>query len=403
MHIFQGFLTLLATTALLCQAELASFPDALETGKKENKNIVVVWNGSDWSKLAPKVVEEVEKKSKTTTTDAVWAVYDDKGTMTPEEQEADKKSRPPVNVWNIPSIQVYTPDKQLLFSSDGVNLKNLQNVLSNIPKAIKNGKEAEELFKKAEESKSPDEALALYDKGLSLFPRSVAKTRRDILDKIRNLDKDDTKGFRFKHESSFLGFIEKVCHLVFDEKKPEEAKKLIEQRLSIPGLTPEERQKIMAGYFVLARGDNNNKQAMLSSLQNIVKVDPKTDMGRGAMAYYNYFAKPVIMKNNRLNGKLLRPEFSPLVLNVRDKVKVAGTYRIECKVKRGGADFRNARFMSGNRVLAEITSEQKDKNRRDFMLTLADHNVPSNITLVIDTKGSGWFDLDGEIIITQLF
>ncbi len=402
MHIFTGFLTLLAATTLVCQAELASFTDALETGKKDQKNIVVVWNGSDWSKLAPMVVGEVEKKSKSSTIEAVWSVFDDKGTMTKDEQEADKQARPPVNAWNLPAVQVYTPNKQLLFTAEGVNLKNLQNVLSGIPDAIKKGAEAEELFKKAASSKSPDEALTLYDKGLSLFPRTVSKTRRDVLDKIRELDKDDAKGFRFKHEGSYLAFIEQVNKLVNEEKKPAEAKNLIEQRLAIPGLTKEERQTIMAGYFVLARAENN-KQGMLTALENIVKVDPKTDAGKGALAYYNFYAKPVVMKSTRLSGKLLRPEFTPLMLNVHDKVKAAGTYRVECKVTRGGADFRNARFMVGSRVLAEVTSDQKDQNRRDFMLTIAEHNVPSNIMLVIDTKGSGWFDLDGEIIITQLF
>lgn len=403
MYLIKGFfIVLAAATVSISRAELVPFVDALETGKKENKNVIVVWNGSDWSKLAPKVVAEVEKKSKTSTIEAIWSVYDDKGTMTPDEVEADKKNRPPVNVWNLPSIQVYTPNKNLLFSADGVDLKKLSAVIGSIPNAVKAGKEADELFKKAADTKSPDEALELYDKGLSLFPRSVAQTRRDIIDKIRDLDKDDVKGFRYKYENTHTPFIEKVNKLVFEEKKPEEAKQFIEQRLKIPGLTTEERQKIMAGYLALARGANN-KQAMLTALQNMYKVDPKSDMGYGALAYYNYLSKPVLMKNNKLDGKLLRPDFQPLVLNVRDKVKVPGTYRIECKVNRGGGDFRNARFMSGNKILAEVPADQKDKDRRDFVLTISDRNVPVNISLVIDTKGSGWFDLDGEIIITQQF
>ncbi len=393
---------MLAAGSCVALADLKPFSSAIETGKKEQKNIVVVWNGSDWSNRAPEVVKAFDKHAQSSKEKVVWAEFDDKGTLTEANQEYDKKNRPPIGVWNIPAIQVYTPDRQLLYTADGVTAKSLSSALSAIPKVLKVHEESQKLFQKAAETKDKKKALELYDEGLSMFPRDIAKTRRDILDKIRQLDPEDLNGLVMKHSNSQLGFIEKVNDLVFNKKTPDEAKKYIERCLKTPGLTKEERQKIMVGYFSIARGAND-KAAALKALQDIHKVAPKTDTGQGALNYYNYLAKPVVMKDNKLTGYYLRPDFQPLILNVSDKVKSPGTYKIICQVSRGGGDFRNAKLVSGKRVLAELPADQKDKNMRNFTLTIADHNVPRNVSLVMEIKGYGWFDLEGEIVITQEF
>lgn len=378
-------------------AELAPFHEILDQAKSENKPIVVVWNGSDWSRTARDVTKQVDAESRRSKLPVIWAVEDDKDSMTEEEQALRKDKRPSLMAWNIPAIQVITPNNEIIASFENLAPADAPKILSSIPKILDAEKNAQAIWKQAE-GKSGKEAVAIYDKGLSLLPPVARANRKSILEKIKKADPEDKEGFAFKNNFNHLPFIEKIGSLCKD-KKWDEAQQFLKEKMAIKGMAPNERQKVMAGAYFIAREKNDKEQA-LQALLNIVKLAPDTEMGRGAKNYYDYLTKPVILKGRKITSWDMRPDFLPMIAEVGDVIKGQGTYKIEFKFTSGGASIRNPRFMSGAKVLAELPEGQKNDERRDFTLTLS--NSPgSKVQLVVESRGHGWFDADGEIIITK--
>lgn len=377
--------------------ELAPFHTIIDQAKSENKPIVVVWNGSDWSKTARDVTKIVDNESSRSKLPVIWAVEDDKDSMTEEESAAKKNKMPSLMAWNIPAIQVFTPNNEVIASFENIAPADTAKILASIPKILDAEKNAQAIWKQAEE-KSGVDAARLYDKGLALLPSVARANRKSILEKIKKLDPEDKEGIAFKNNFNHLPYIEKLNSLCND-KKWDEAEQFLKAKLAIKGMSPNERQKVMAGSFLLARQKGEKEQA-LQALLAIVKVAPDSEMGRGAKNYHDYLTKPVILKGRKITSWDMRPEFMPMIAEVGDVVKGSGTYKIEFKFTSGGASIRNPKFMSGNKVLAELPSGEQNNERRDFTLELT-KSPGSKVQLVVESRGHGWFDADGEIIITK--
>lgn len=391
---------LFCLTPLASLAALTPYTDAVKKAETDKKYMVVIWNGSDWSPQANETAKEFETFSTSQTLPVIWCEWDERENVTDEEKESDffNKSKPPANVWNIPALLVVSPDNKLVYKVEGVRPAQFKTIAAQLPAIIENQEKADAFWKKADEAKGED-AARLYDKGLSLLPRNVANERRDILDKAKKADPEDVTGTRLKADFHHIQIVEKVNKMAHEDKDIKGAEKFINDKLKIKGLSKDQTQKIMAARFALAK-QQNDKTGMLKQLEAITRVDPKSEMGRGAIYYYNYLTKPVIMKGNKITGKEMRPDFMPMVMNASPYVKTAGKYKIECKFLTGGCDLRNPRFMSGNRVIANTPADIKDKNAREFIIDVP--SAPSRLQLVLDVKGHGWFSAEGEIIITKL-
>lgn len=82
-----------------------------------------------------------------------------------------------------------------------------------------------------------------YGEGLQQLPPYAASSRKDILEKIKKADPEDTKGVHFKSTFNHLPYIEKVQRMVNDSAKdggPKDYKTAhayVNKQLKIPGLT----------------------------------------------------------------------------------------------------------------------------------------------------------------------
>lgn len=92
-------------------------------------------------------------------------------------------------------------------------------------------------------------AALLYGEGLQQLPPYAASSRKDILEKIKKADPEDTKGVHFKSTFNHLPYIEKVQRMVNDSAKdggPKDYKTAhayVNKQLKIPGLTPLQKQQ----------------------------------------------------------------------------------------------------------------------------------------------------------------
>lgn len=389
-------LTLLSGS-LAVHGALIPFQQALEQAKSEKKPIVVVWNGSDWSKEAQAVTKLVNAESARSQLPVLWAEEDDKDSLSEAELNERKNKSPSFPAWNIPAIQVYTPENEVMASFENVSPAEIGKIISSIPKILETEKQAQTIWKRAE-GKSGIDAVRIYDQGLSLLTLEAKKSRKSILDKVRQADPDDKEGVIFKNNFNHQPYMEKLNSLC-GEKKWDEAEKLLKEKLAVKGLGNNEKQKVMAGAFSLAR-NKGDKEKSLQVLTEIIKLDPNTEMGRGAKNYYNYLTQPVVLRGRKISSRDMRPDFLPMTADVGDVVKGAGTYKVEFKFNKGGASIRNAKFVVGNRVVAELPEGERNAEKNTFTLDL-NSSPGSRVQLVVEAKGAGWFDAFGEIIITK--
>ncbi len=391
----------LLAAALLFQssAALPLYTEAVPKAAETKRYMIVIWNGSDWSAQGREVARGVETLSKAQNVPAIWCEWDEREKITKEEKESNffNKNKPPAVVWNIPAIVVLTPDNKLVYKIEGVKPAQLKAILERIPAMIEKQNKAEQFWKQAEAAQG-EQAAMLYGQGLALLPDYAAKDRKDILDKVKKADPDDKAGVLFRTNFHHQPYMEQVNKMA-DEKKYDEAEKLVTDKLAVKGLTKQQIQQLMAARFSLAKRKDDQPE-MLKQLEAIAKIDPKSELGRGAANYYAYLTKPVMMKGNKFGEAEMRPYFLPIVMDASPYVKSPGKYKIECRFKRGNCDFRNPRFMSGSRVIADTPADIKDKNSREFTIDIP--SSPGKLQLVLDIRGHGWFDAMGEIIITKM-
>lgn len=134
----------------------------------------------------------------------------------------------------------------------------------------------------------------------------------------------------------------------------------VDKQLKIPGMTPLQKQQVMAARFWLYRNEGK-KDLALKTLKDIARISPKTLMGVGAQSYYRYLTEPVTLKEPRITGYYLRPEMTPTRVNIADMLNGPGNYKITFKMNSGGCSIRNPRFMRGTRVVSELPRDQQDK------------------------------------------
>lgn len=82
------------------------------------------------------------------------------------------------------------------------------------------------------------------------------RERKDILEKIRKADPEDTRGMHFKYTFNHLPYIEKVQRMVNDSAKDggrkdyKAAHAYVDKQLKIPGMTPLQKQQVMAAQIL---------------------------------------------------------------------------------------------------------------------------------------------------------
>ncbi len=393
-----GLISVTCLTAMPLMAALPDYHKVKDTAKEQYKYMIVVRTGSDWSPKSMEVARAAEEFAKGNDS-IIWCVYDEKNNMTEEEL---KRPTPPGTIWNIPAVQVVTPDGYLVYKAEGVSVKGIASVAKKAEEAVTRQKKATELWNKAD-GMSGTEAAALYGQGLDLLPQYAASERKDILNKVKKADPKDTKGVNTRTTFHHLAYIEGIQRMVNDSAKDNGGKKdfkkaheLVNEKLATPGLDPLQKQKIMAARVWLYR-EAGEKEKALKTLLEIAKISPKTVLAEGARNYYKYLKEDVVLKKLHFDGNDVRPDLTPTRVKLTN-VKEPGIYKIKFKVNRGWCSVQNARFVIGNKVVAQIPKNQQNKDRMDYELNLTTAGKPD---LMFDARGHGWFDIDCDIIIEK--
>lgn len=402
-------------------AALLPLQEAQKKAEAENKPIVLLWSGSDWMQGADALQRKWTALSESNAAPVVWALFDETTKTTPDELKA---AGLPVEVWNLPVALVMTPQKKLVAQYSPAVASNPALAAKKIESAVATAQKQEGLLKKAASATGRDKAR-LIGKALDSMELIDAVSRKDLLDELGKADPQDETGYVFKYALGAMpktpgavsNLYKKVNELMTEggKKKGRErdfsaADRFLAEKLTAPVLDTPQKQQLLAARAYVARekyratGGAGVKNQMLSFFRDIYRLDRKSELGKGARGYVEYFTKPILLNGLDFEPVHLRKEFHPWTINATKYVTAPGTYEIT-RVHDGGPDsvsVRNARILVNGKLVAELPADQRDKDRDSFELTLPELKPGSRVQVEMDARGNGyWLSTWGHIEINK--
>lgn len=401
-------------------AALLPLQEAQKKAEAENKPIVLLWSGSDWMQGADALQTKWTALSESNAAPVVWALFDETTKTTPDELKA---AGLPVEVWNLPAVLVMTPQKKLVAQFSPAVASNPARAAQKIESAVATAQKQEALLKKAAAATGVDKAR-LIGQALDCMELIDAVSRKDLIDGLGKADPQDETGYVFKYALGAMpktpGAVSQLYKKVNERmtkggKKGKErdfsaADNFLAGKLASTVLDTPQKQQLLAARAYVARekyrstGAAGAKNQMLSFFRDIYLLDRKSELGKGARGYIEYFTKPILLNGLDFESVHLRKEFHPWTINATKYVTSPGIYEIR-RVHDGGPDsvsVRNARILVDGKAAAELPADQRDKNRDSFELALPELKPGSRVQIEMEARGNGhWLSTWGHIEIRK--
>ncbi len=304
-HLFT--LTLALGLLPLATAATVPFPDvteAREKAKADDKPILLLWHGSDWMFKSSELCNSWKELASKSKLPVLFAQFDEKTGLTEEER---KKANMPTTEHNLPIALLLTPDGTLLARYTSKTVRSAKAMEKAVKKDLKDMAAFSALVKQASEAKGKEAALAA-GKALEMLDLATALRHRMLTEKIKQGDPNDETGYLSKYCIEHMGMYKIINDLLKggpEGKKSGKdrdfsaAEKRVRDTLSRrngaqPKLGTEQHQQWLAGLYyiqkerMLAQGSKDRTE-VLATLQQIIKLDPKSEYGKGATTYRRYW------------------------------------------------------------------------------------------------------------------
>ena len=379
---------LLSLAAAAPAAEAPDWPAAAERAKAEGKDVAVLLDGSDWSRLSrpfrERVAAALPAEGLVRVTVDNPENPDDAGKALVERNKGFG-FRP----WNLPGlaladergrVHAYLPAAEV--AEPKVLAERLAAALANRAKMRAALDEAGKLGGK-EKADALGRALGLIDLGLARGQFG------DLVREIAALDPQDATGWRLRYEYDDLGFLEGTVLRLVRDGKADEALREVDRRLANDKITLDQRQRLMAARFAALRQSGRMPQAM-DVLGEMEKADPSGHFGQGARVLRDFHGRPVALRGWFWEGYDMRPEPTPMEIDASAKVPEAGDYAVE--TKGWGLHIRSVALVADGKVLAETNRQQGGA----WKLRLAERPA-GPVFLRLVANGQGWYDGRGTI------
>ena len=379
---------LLSLAAAAPAAEAPDWPAAAERAKAEGKDVAVLLDGSDWSRLSrpfrERVAAALPAEGLVRVTVDNPESPDDAGKALVERNKGFG-FRP----WNLPGlaladergrVHAYLPAAEV--AEPKVLAERLAAALADRAKMRAALDEAGKLGGK-EKADALGRALGLIDLGLARGQFG------DLVREIAALDPQDATGWRLRYEHDDLGFLEGTVLRLVRDGKADEALREVDRRLTNDKITLDQRQRLLAARFAALRQSGRMPQAM-DVLGEMEKADPSGHFGQGARALRDFHGRPVALRGWFWEGYDMRPEPTPMEIDASAKVPEAGDYAVE--TKGWGLHIRSVALVADGKVLAETNRQQGGA----WKLRLAERPA-GPVFLRLVANGQGWYDGRGTI------
>ncbi len=299
-------LTLALGLLPLATAATVPFPDAPEAREKakaDNKPILLLWHGSDWMFKSSELCTSWKELAKSKLP-VLFAQFDEKTGLTDEDR---KKANMPTTEHNLPVALLLTPDGTLLARYTGETVRSAKAMEKAVKKDLKDLEAFSAQAQQALAAKGKEGAIAA-GKALDMLELETALRHRALTEKIKQGDPNDETGYLSKYCIEHMGMYKIINNLLKGGPEGKKggkdrdftaAEKRVRDTISRrngaqPALGTEQHQQWLAGLYyiqkerMLANGSTDRSE-VLATLQQIVKLDPKSEYGKGAATYRRYW------------------------------------------------------------------------------------------------------------------
>lgn len=377
-------------------ADFVTYSEASATAKQAGRNYVVFYQGPSWLSETAQVTRLLADPAVRKQIGGVdqWAAIPAEALSNEEVKKT--KIKPDFIPYDLPAFALVDPEGKAFAVTEGVTAANFPQAIKALAAAAPTRERRDALFEKARKA-SGLERTKLFGQGLDQVQFRFSSQRKDILSEIAKADPNDASGYTFKYTFHASAFHERVAAKLIKEKKQAELFALVDKHLTNPVLLPQQRQALLSAKMQAYRSQDDILHAV-EVLRKMVAIDPRSDLGMGAADYIRLLTEPV-----RLRGRVWeyldnRPTWLPMIADVSDVIKEPGTYEIEFKHYEGNTRFRKVVLKSGDK---EIVSEANDKESRKVKITVPESAKGKKIELWAESRGTGWFEARGEIVVTK--
>ncbi len=418
-------LTLSLALGLLLPATAATvkFPDApaaREQAKKDNKPILLLWYGSNWMNKTSELCQAWESLSTKAGLPVVFAQFDEKTGLTEEDR---KKADMPTQEFDLPIALLFTPDGSMVARYTGKMVRSAADMEKAVKQDLKKVTAFAAKAKLAKESNGKEAAIAA-GKALELLDLPTARRHKQMTEIIKRHDANDETGYLSKFCMDHLKMYEVINNLLkggpggnkngkdrdFDAAEKKVRDTISRHNGKQPALGTEEKQMWLAGLYyiqkerMLAQG-SKDRSAVLDTLQQIIKLAPKSEYGKGAKTYHTYWDPDSFfeVKNAFYESKHQVHGFEKdWHVDVTDQVKGPGTYTVTLvPYLNGGLNTRDFRLAVNGKVVSNATIDPK-KNTKTAELELKSIPKGAKVEVWLTTQcHDHWFGCSGKIELTK--
>ncbi len=302
------FITLFLALGLLAPAAVAakvSFPNAPQTreqAKKAGKPSLILWYGSDWTQNSSSLCREWEKLA-SAGLPVVIGQFDEKTGLKEEDRKA---AAMPIDHYNLPVAILAAPDGTFMACYDGKTVRSASAMTAAVKKSLAKLDSFTSLVQQARTNKGTAAAESA-GKALCLLRPEDAYRHKALKEIIRRGDPDDSTGYRVVFDTEHIGMYGQINQklkggpngkLARDQRDFDGAEAyvrgVVDNKEMFARLTTERQQQWLAGLAYVQRErmtakKSTDRKPLLSTLKRIVKLDPKSEYGKGARKLFDYW------------------------------------------------------------------------------------------------------------------
>lgn len=376
------FLSLALLSAVgLTLADTVPFPDvptAKEQALAQQKPALILWYGSDWMPRVKQLCRSWQKLSQGDLP-VVFGQFDEKLGL--KDRLSNKTM--PLERYNLPAAVLLAPDGTFMACYSEALVREPAKLEPQVRKLLKHLPNFMERVKKARETDGVEGARAAGE-ALSLLRPSDAMLHRELRDIINRKDPKNQTGYRAVFGMDHLDMYKEIGLLLQggpdgslkdDKRDFDAAERYVRAALKNDRLTDERLQQWLAGLAyiqrerMLAEGDKD-RSALLKTLERIVRVNPKSEYGKGAARFHLYWSPDTFytIEGNYYSGAEQTLGFEKdWHVNVTGSIKGPGSYAFSLQpMENGRFVTRDYRLAVNGKVVAhaEEPADQDTKTAR---------------------------------------
>ncbi len=279
-------------------------PEAREKAAADNKPILLLWHGSDWTFKSSELCNAWKELAAKSKLPVLFAQFDEKLGLTDEDR---KVANMPTTEHNLPVALLLTPDGTLFARSTVMTVRDSKALSKAVKKDLKGLDAFTAQLKLAREATGKEGAIAA-GKALEMLDLATAIRHKELTEKVKQGDPNDETGYLSMFCIEHIGMYKIINDLL---KGGPEGKKqgkdrdfaaaekrvrdtLTRRNSSQPKLGTEQHQQWLAGLYYIQKermlsNGSTDRSELLGTLEQIIKLDPKSEYGKGATTYRNYW------------------------------------------------------------------------------------------------------------------